>query len=253
MPQFLVFPDDVDAEAGEARLRGEEARHLLAVLRARPGDLVLVFDGLGNRWSGRLREVRGPEQEAWLGDLTPLPPNEPSVEITLVQSVPKGDRWEWILEKATELGVVRIAPVYSSRSVTAVSHSRRGPKSARWRGIAAAAAKQCERARIPVVEPPVELSAFLSGLRKPSHGEARVVLAERFTGEAALPSEPLETALLAVGPEGGWAPHEMEAFRLADFIPLGFGPRILRSETAALAGIVTILLRWGALAGAKIP
>lgn len=239
MPQFLVAREDVSLEQGEATLRGDEAHHLLVVLRARPGKGVLLFDGTGNRWSARLTEQKG-AHEARLGSLSPLPSNENRVEVSLVQSVPKGDRWEWVIEKGTELGVSRFVPVHSRRSVAVLSEERQLSRLLRWRGIASAAAKQCERGKIPAVEKPVALSAFLSSLASPEAGEIRVVLTERLDSAPALPAASVGSVLLAVGPEGGWAEEEIQAFHAANFLPVGLGPRILRSDTAALAGLVMI-------------
>ncbi|GAB4257176.1 MAG: 16S rRNA (uracil(1498)-N(3))-methyltransferase [Deferrisomatales bacterium] len=246
MPQFLVNPCDVDPALRRARIRGEEAHHLLRVLRARPGQEVLLFDGGGRRWAGRLAGVR--DGVGQVEELRALPPNEPPLEVVLVAALPKGDRWEWVLEKGTELGVAGFRPVYTERSVARPPTARLRPRAARWEKLVTAASKQCERGRIPPVGDPVELGRLLAELAPPRPGEARLFLAERSPARAPpLPAPPVERVWVAVGPEGGWAPSERAALEGSGFAPVPFGPRILRAETAALAALVWVQARWGDL------
>lgn len=247
MPQFLVCPDDVDAKTAKAVIRGDEAHHLLAVLRVRRGDPVLLFDGTGHRWSARVEELRPGLPEVRLADLKALPSNEPSLRLSLIQAMPKGDRWEWLLEKGTELGVNRFVPVHSTHGVVHIAERRGTHKKNRWNSIVTAAAKQCERGRIPDVALPKELPSVLSSLPKICTGEERLVSVPRMS-EPHIPSVgPIRRVLLAVGPEGGWTVEELEAFEKAGFRPLGLGPRILRSETAAICAIVVSQSLWGGL------
>lgn len=244
MPQFLVHPCDVDAS--RALLRDGEARHLVVVLRARPGDPVLVFDGEGRRWAGRF--AGGDGSGARIEALSPLPANEPPVALHLAAAVPKGERWDWLLEKATELGVTEIHPVSTGRTVAHVPAERAGAKVERWRQRLVAAAKQCERGRVPRVEPPLELGDFCSGLGARGPGEVRVVLAERSGAPGPRQEGPAPSrVVLAVGPEGGWEPGELRRLEGAGFSPLGLGPRVLRAETAAVAGLCLVQSRWGDL------
>ncbi len=252
MPQFLVERADVDRSAARGWLRGDEARHLTRVLRARPGDRVLLFDGHGSRWEGRLLAAGAAEAE--IGDLTPLGPQESPLALELVQAVPKGERWEWLLEKATELGVTALWPLVSDRTVAQAAPGRADAKAARWRQRLVAAAKQCERGRVPSLAAPAPLGALLGALGEPAPGEVRLVLAERrpeepFPAPAAAPRR----AILAVGPEGGWTPEELREFRRAGFAPLGLGPRVLRTETAAIAGLALLQAWWGDLVAASAP
>lgn len=251
MPQFLVSPNNVDPVGGQAVVTGAEARHLALAFRARPGDRVFLFDGAGRRWCARVCEV-APEAVR-LDGLEGAPSNESRLEVTLVQSVPKGDRWTWVLEKATELGVTRIVPVRSRFSVAVYAEDQGAAKVRKWQALAAAAAKQCERGHLPAVGHPTDLARFLASLEPPAPGEARVVLAERSAREGPLPSGAVERAVLAVGPEGGWAPDELDAFGRSGFVALSLGPRILRSETAAVAGVAALQLRWGDLADPRPP
>ena len=248
MPQFLAAPEDIEPIRRVAVLRGEEARHLVVVLRAGAGQRVNVFDGQGHRWTGRF--AGGDRREARLDQLEPRPPNESPLEVELIQAVTKGETFEWILEKGTELGAVRFQPVFSARSVPRIPGGRAEEKRVRWCKRVVAAAKQCERARLPSVAAPEDLSAHLSRLGPAQRGERRLFLAERTSGQ---PSEPGEAAprlvRIAVGPEGGWEPAERGALDEAGFRPVALGPRILRAETAALAGLVIVQSRWGDIEG----
>lgn len=252
MPQFLLDSGGLAPNAQAVTLHGVEAHHLVRVFRSRPGDKVRVFDGRGGRWEGRLAAASGPG-EARIEDLEPLPSQEPPVEIRLVQSVLKGDRWTWLLEKGTELGVSRFSPVLSRYTIAASGTERSPQRRARWTALALAAAKQCERGAIPTVDDPEELGTFLGRLGPPSPLEARLVCLERSTAEAlSLPCRP-ERVTVAVGPEGGWSREEVEAFRRAAFHPVSLGPRLLRAETAAVAAVVWVLGRWGDLVAPDDP
>jgi 16S rRNA (uracil1498-N3)-methyltransferase len=216
-------------------LRGAEAHHLVRVFRARPGDAVEIFDGRGSRWRATL-EKAGPD-EALLTGLEPLPANEPRVGVCLVQGVLKGEKWEWVLSRGTELGASRFVPVRAERSVSAPDSS----KADRWQGIATAAAKQCERARIPRVDPPRPLAEVLGALGPKAAGEERFVFLERRAAARSRAERAADRFTLAVGPEGGWSESEVERLVGAGFVPATLGPRILRAETAATAALALVL------------
>lgn len=247
MPQFLVKPADVDAASAAATLRREEAHHLIHVLRARHGDSVALFDGRGGRWAGVIGEIE--TGVVHVHGLRRLPGNESGLEIELIQGLPKGERWEWVLEKGTELGVTRFRPIYSEHSVARLSDARADDRRLRWRRIVLAAAKQCERGRLPEVEPPAALSAALPALGPPRPGETRILLTERLLSRRRGPPLPSRPTLvrLAVGPEGGWSSADQEWFASAGFLPHSLGTRILRTDTASLAAVVMVLSWWGGL------
>lgn len=255
MPQFLVISSDVDPEEDTALLGAEEARHLTGVLRARPGDRVEIFDGEGRRWQGRLAALDS--RAVRVEELVALPSNEPPVGVDLLQALPKGERWEWILEKGTELGVRRFLPLFTARTVARVPADRLDQRVDRWRKIALAAAKQCERGRVPEVCPPRELQPCVHALGPAQPGEVRLFLSEREPrappgGQCSDPQRiggdpQVARIVLAAGPEGGWSAEDRRALAAAGFAPWGLGPRILRSETAAVAALAAALVRWGDL------
>ncbi len=239
MPQFHVLPEDVKPESFTATIRGGEARHLARVLRVGVGVEIAIFDGEGNRWSGVTQTVT--EEQVGLVRLSALPDREPPCQIHLIQGLIKGERWEWLLEKAVELGATRISPVFSEftvvkRAVVKNDKKTRDSKRSKWRARALAAAKQCGRGLIPPVDEPVALTQLLRTLGAPADGEKRVA-AHVGSGEGW--AMPADTALIrvAIGPEGGWSSDDLKLLEGAGFCVAGLGPRTLRSETAAAAAL----------------
>lgn len=238
LPRFFLPPDQI-AET-EVVLRDQDANHAARVLRLRPGDMVFALDGRGLLYQVRLtevdkRETRGTivAKQAATGEL-PVP-------VTLVQGLPKGEKFDWILQKATELGVTRIVPVVTERTVVRLSGDRAQDKVRRWQAIAREAAEQCERAMVPVVEAPVD---FASWLKAPlAEGVLRLACLERHGGV------PLMAALsevrpagyeVVVGPEGGFGPAESDRLIASGARNVSLGTRILRTETASLMAIAAI-------------
>jgi 16S rRNA (uracil1498-N3)-methyltransferase len=176
---------------------------------------------------------------------------ESPLAITLVQSVPRGDRMDFVVQKATELGVARIVPVLSQRSVVRLDKAQAESKAMHWRAVAVSACEQCGRNRLPAIEAAQPLLNYL-GESSPGTGP-RLVLepesaprlntpAQDFEG---LPEVAIVDAQIAIGPEGGFASDELEAFRVAGFSQVGLGPRTLRTETAAIAAVVWLQARLG--------
>jgi 16S rRNA (uracil1498-N3)-methyltransferase len=223
----------------------DTASHLAKVLRARSGDELILFNGDGREFTGSIEGVRGSRVSAFVGDGRVVN-RESSLAITLVQSVPRGDRMDFIVQKATELGVARIVPVLSQRSVVRLDGAQAESKAVHWRAVAISACEQCGRNRLPAIEAVQPLLNYL-GQSAPSTGPRLV-----FEPESALP--PLTPtpagisvvdAQIAIGPEGGFAADELEAFRVAGFSQGGLGPRVLRTETAAIAALVWLQTRFG--------
>ncbi|TLN04213.1 16S rRNA (uracil(1498)-N(3))-methyltransferase, partial [bacterium] len=167
--------------------------------------------------------------------LIPIPSSEPEVKITVAQALIKGDRWEWFLEKAVELGACEIIPLVTEHTVVRPEKGEGPKKLQRWEKILLAAAKQSGRAKIPSIGEPLALEKWLSGMGK-NDGAKKLVCSER-DGECATLPEKGENIIVAVGPEGGWSESELGAFSRKGFAPLSLGPLILRSETAALKAL----------------
>jgi 16S rRNA (uracil1498-N3)-methyltransferase len=244
----------VDAEltpGAIVELPRETASHLARVLRARSGDSIILFRGDGREYSGSVESVRGSRVTASVGNGADVDRESPFA-ITLVQCVPRGDRMDFIVQKATELGVTRIVPVLSQRSVVRLDAAQAESKAAHWRAVVVNACEQCGRNRLPIIEAPAPLidhlgsDAYLGSGTAAGGGPgiARFVL-EPDLDTAAAPRAPETAAQIAVGPEGGFDDEELEAFRIAGFMRLRLGPRILRTETAAIAALTWLQTRFG--------
>ena len=229
-------------------IAGREAHHISRVLRMGRGDTMVLLDGKGGRF---LAEIESVSREAIKVQIKkPLDPVQPSpFEITLCQSVIKSDPMDYLIQKTSELGVTRISPFFSSRSVVHLKGDRQLKKSNRWKEIAHSAAKQCNRDIPPEIGAPESFDRQLALFSKAPG--LKVILWERET------SRDLKDLLQnhassgnftgMVGPEGGFTPEEVSAAQHAGFIPVSMGSRILRAETAALVLVAIVQYEWGDL------
>jgi 16S rRNA (uracil1498-N3)-methyltransferase len=216
--------------------------HLAKVLRVQSGDELVVFTGDGSEYAASVQSVRGNRVAVAIGEARALDRESP-LAVTLVQCMARGDRMDVIVQKATELGVARIIPVQSRRSVVRLDAAQAESKAAHWRAIVVSACEQCGRNRLPVVEAPRRLLDYLGTLPA---GGARLLLEARADTRRAAPIGGEVT--VAIGPEGGLDEEEIEAFRLAGFQTTRLGPRVLRTETAAIAVLAYLQSRYGDLA-----
>ncbi len=238
-----------DAPAGEAcfecALSADEAQHAGRVLRLRTGDEVECFDGQGHAWRCALRFEGA---RAAVRALEPLPSNESPVRITLYQGLPKLDKLDLIVQKATELGAWRVVPVGMARSVARVDGRDAERKRERWQRIAMEAAKQCGRARVPEVAVPMSFAQAASDM---AGRELMLMPYELHQGRVLSAIAPGARDIgILIGPEGGIAPEEAQAAQASGALPVTLGPRILRTETAAIAALAMAMLRFGDAGGA---
>lgn len=217
------------------------AHHALRVLRMQSGDRLAVFNGDGGEYPARL-EADGRRARALLGDHLDED-RESTLDITLVQSLPSGEKMDWVVQKAVELGVRTIAPVVSARSVVKLSGERARKREEHWRQVAISACEQSGRNRLPSLLAVQDLGTFLSQ----SLVDREAVKLLLFPGgERRLRAgEPGARVVLLVGPEGGLTEGEAAAALASGFERLSLGPRVLRTETAGLA----VLAALGALYG----
>jgi 16S rRNA (uracil1498-N3)-methyltransferase len=206
------------------------AGHHARVLRLREGDAVILFDGTGGEWAGvfvsqkklQVIEKRTVERESPLA-------------ITLVQGVSSGERMDYTVQKAVELGVVSIQPLLTKKGVVRLEGDRASARVSHWQRVVIAACEQCGRNRVPVVAPLLEFSHYVRDVR--GEGPKLLLSAE---GRSIREFEVQGKASLAVGPEAGFAAEEQAALERAGFVKASLGPRILRTETAALAALAAL-------------
>jgi 16S rRNA (uracil1498-N3)-methyltransferase len=236
---YLVMPEEIAGDV--ATLGGEEHRHLTTSARARVGEAIRLTDGRGTLYEGTIESATARETRVRITGRV-FRERESPAAITLALALLKGKRFEWALQKATELGVSAVRPFASERSVP----RRQAEPAARWEAVLRAATKQCERAWLPVLHPLADLPAVLGDA---GAFDVRLLFEERLREtqwDTALPAGAREVLLL-VGPEGGFSPPEIAAAVAAGFVPVGLGPRILRGETAAVAAVAVVQHRLGDL------
>lgn len=220
----------------EVALPADKARQIKSVLRLRPGDEVALFNGDGNDYTARLIGSPGGGLVEIVGSRPARSSGPP--ELSLALALIKADKFDWVVQKATELGVVRFIPLESANAVVSLRVDRARQRLDRWRRIAIEAAEQSGRATIPVFEP---VTTFDRLLEQESISDA-VMLSERETARRLdqIVAADLTRLTLLVGPEGGFSPGEVESFTQAAGRTVTLGPLILRSETAAIAGLAAV-------------
>jgi len=225
----------------EIALPREVAHHAGRVLRLALGDEVVLFDGSGAEFAACLTAL-GAQARARIGARRE-PLRESPLQLTLVQALASGDKMDWVIQKAVELGVAAVIPVAAERSVLKLAGERAEKRLAHWRQVVVAACEQCGRNRLPEVADILPLARYLAG---PREGVLRLLLdplaAGRRLADLARPAGPVH---LLIGPEGGWSETELAAARAAACTPIRLGPRVLRTESAGLAVSAALQTLWG--------
>ena len=236
--------------AGELRvgrrfeLPAGPSHHARDVLRLATGDAVTLLNGLGGEYQARIADISGKQVQVDI-EAFDRRESESPFPITVAQCLASGDKMDWIVEKAVELGAVAVQPLAAERSVLRLSPERALRRLAHWRAIAVAACEQCGRNRIPEIHavaalhPWVASQAGIAGIKlmlSPVHLQPFSGLQKPTTG---MP------VTLLVGPEAGLSDGEERAAQMAGFRPVLFGPRVMRTETAALAALAAIHAKWG--------
>jgi 16S rRNA (uracil1498-N3)-methyltransferase len=219
---------------------GEDAaQHVAKSLRLKAGDSIVVFDGRGGEYDATIQRIDRDRVDVKVGALRATE-RESRLALGLVQGLPEADKMDWIIQKATELGVAWIQPVTCERSVVRLVGERAARREAHWRRVAVAATEQCGRTRVPEVRPTLN---FMSWLAVPVDTPRWMLdpAAEPLVARGPAPS-PLE---LLVGPEGGFSERERELLATRGAIGVSLGPRVLRTETAPVAALAAIHALWG--------
>lgn len=218
------------------------ATHLMRVLRLQVGDACVLFNGDGCDYASRIVAVGKRDVEVEVLSVLALS-NESPLRITLLQSVARGEKMDWIVQKATELGVAALVPVASERSEVKLDSERASKRVAHWRSVVVAACEQSGRASVPAVAMPTSLPEALAAL---SAGSRRLLLDPEAThGLGDQKEGDCRELVFAIGPEGGWSPRDIASLHAAGFNGMRLGPRVLRTETAGIAAIAALLARYG--------
>jgi 16S rRNA (uracil1498-N3)-methyltransferase len=244
--RFAISPERISGD--RVSFDADETRHLVRVLRLGPGDLVTAADGRGRAWEVRLLTVGDTATGAIVGAAS-LAAESP-LAISLLQGVPKGDRMEAIVRATTELGVARILPVLTERTVVRLDAPRWRDRARRWQRVAREATKQCGRAVVPAVEAPRPLPDWIES---DEPADVRLCLREDEGTPLRRVLEGVEgrprSASVIVGPEGGLAPEEVARARAAGYVSVTLGHRVLRTETAGPAIVALLQYSLGDLGG----
>jgi 16S rRNA (uracil1498-N3)-methyltransferase len=227
------------------KLEGNAASHITRVLRLRVGAALVLFDGSGGEYEGSIDQAHGGEVIVAVGARADAERESP-LPVTLAQGVSRGERMDLVVQKATELGVSHLVPVLTERSVVRLSAQQSDRKVNHWRAIVIAACEQCGRNRLPPVAAPVTLREFLAGGTGAAPG-TRLLLSPAGTATLEDVPRPAAGVTVLVGPEGGLTDEEEQAAVAAGFTALRLGPRVLRTETAAIAALALLQRRFGDL------
>ena len=231
MPRFYVPQPQI--LNGVLKVEGSEVKHIRKVLRLKAGDQVIIFDGLGKEYAGIIVEEESSSVMIKIQNIFFSKKDSP-LEVTLAQSLLKGEKMDFLIQKATELGVKEIIPFFSSRSVPLLEKSRRLKRLHRWERIAIEASKQCGRGVVPKIE---SLQDYSEMLQTASPDTLRLILWEREGIKLKEILDRLEEKtkiFFIIGPEGGFSQEEVGEAKKVGFIPVTLGTRILRAETVSL-------------------
>ena len=235
-----IFTDSALTEGQTSELDENAAQHIGRVLRMQPGQALLLFNGDGRDYTATITESGKKRVAVEVQDATQNL-TESNLEIVLGQALSKGDRMDYAVQKAVEMGVTHIVPLATERCDVKLKGDRADKRLRHWRQIAISAAEQCGRARVPEIHPVMALPEWFSHT---GDCDLRLVLHHRTQQSLESLGKPSRLALM-IGPEGGLGPEEIAAAEAAGFIPVALGPRVLRTETAPVAAIALCQWLWG--------
>jgi 16S rRNA (uracil1498-N3)-methyltransferase len=236
----LYIPDAIPAH-GVLDTSLEQAHHMIHVLRLEPGDAVTVFDGRGMEYDATIDRVTRSRVSVKVAPGRMVSRESP-LSVTLAQGISSGERMDYTIQKAVELGARELQPIAAERSVVRLTSERATRRVSHWQAIAAAACEQCGRNVVPRVLPVASLTTWLASLPQET---LRLTLSPE--GPVALREvvPAVNRAVLLVGPEGGLSARERDDAKIAGFTGVRLGPRVLRTETAAVAALAAMQVLWG--------
>ena len=238
-----LFTDQPLTPGDQVVLKGNVAQHLGRVLRARSGDHIALFNGDGQEFAAQVLTVSKGEVSVEVGAAA-TPQTESPVYTTLGLCLSKGDRFDWAIQKATELGVGAIAPLQSERVDFSIPPDRMKKRIAHWQQIAISACEQCGRVKVPSITPPQSLVSWIENVSAEQKWVLHCADDTGASASAIIQGAPKDAALL-IGPEGGLTDQEFAVASAEGFQLLQLGPRVLRTETAPAAALSVLSVFWG--------
>ena len=238
-----VYVDAALAPGARVALEGSAASHVTRVLRLRPGDALTLFNGRGGEYAGNIEKSQAGGVTVAIGESCAVERESP-LSLTLAQGVSRAERMDLVVQKATELGVSALVPVLTERSVVRLDPRQAARKVAHWRAIAIAACEQSGRNRVPAVAAPLTLRELTAQARSAVTG-TRVLLSPGAALRLDDVPPPVTHVTVLIGPEGGLTDSEQDLARTAGFTPVRLGPRVLRTETAAIAALTLLQRKFG--------
>lgn len=236
-----IYHPQALAPGSQVTLEASASRHVAKVLRLGVGASLRLFDGYGGEYLATIQAVEKRDVSVSIGEHQPLEA-ESSLSVTLAQGISKGERMDFTLQKAVELGVQRIVPLETERSVVHLKGERREKKLNHWRGVIISACEQCGRNTVPELLP---IQSFDTWVNMATEG-SRLLLDHRADNGISTLSK-TDSVTLLIGPEGGVSENERNKAYSAGYSGLRLGPRVLRTETAAIAALATLQSHWGDL------
>jgi len=240
MPRFYC-PPPLPAQ-GAFNLPADAAHHASRVLRLRAGDCVQLFDGAGHECHGVITEMTG--KQVVVGDIVHIEADRESpLQIVLAQALCSSEKMDWVIQKATELGATEIQPLATGRSVAKLSADRAAKRTEHWQQVAISACEQCGRNVLPVIHPPVEIGTWLQHML--DSDMSKYILLPQGAKSLHAQESPQNGAVLLIGAEGGFTEAESDNALRCGFTPVRLGARVMRTETAAVAGLAVLQTLWG--------
>ena len=240
-----IYTSQALVEGRTVELGAGPSKHLLTVLRLKPGASLVLFDGSGHEFEATLDAADNRRARVLVG-MVRARGSESPLRITLAQGISRGERMDFTLQKAVELGVAEIIPVLTERSVVRLDGRQATRKQQHWQQLVIGACEQSGRVRVPTVRAPLALRDLLSE-RPQAAGLELLLHPEASAGLSDLAAPEKNQIRLLIGPEGGFSAAETAAARHAGFTAVRLGPRVLRTETAALVALSLLQARWGDL------
>lgn len=227
---------------GALRLDEKASHHLARVLRAAIGDEIILFNGEGGEYSSVIRAISKKNIDVELLQFSPRSVESP-VHLILAQGIARGEKMDFVIQKAVELGVSEIYPIVTERCNVRLDKEREQKRLEHWRAVVISACEQCGQNKVPILHPPVLLPAWLQTVR----AELKFILLPQVDHKLKSQSSAVKTIVLLIGPEGGLSEQEIKTAESAEFIALNLGPRVLRTETAALTALAVLQFQFGDL------